>query len=64
MIWDVSNWNEAEWTEDDLIDRMDPALEELDKKKCKRQKNRSYNHAADLFATAIKKRLTLGDQRL
>jgi hypothetical protein len=60
-VWDVSNWNEVEFAEDDLIDRMGPVLAKLDKKKRKAKNDRNYNHAVDLLiaATAIKKQLTL-----
>jgi hypothetical protein len=61
-IWDVSKWDEAEWPEDDLLERMRPVLESLDKKKRNRAKNNNnYNQNADLLgaATAVRKQLTL-----
>jgi hypothetical protein len=58
-IWGVSKWGEAAWPEDDLLDRMRPVLEELDKKAGKTKK--AHNQARDLLtaATALKKGLTL-----
>jgi predicted nucleic acid-binding protein len=59
MKLNVNNWRDAEFAEDDLINRMSAVLLELDKKK--RKGNTSYNHTADILiaATAIKKQLTL-----
>ena len=65
-IWGVSKWGEAAWPEDDLLDRMRPVLEELDKKA--RKKTTAHNQACDLLtaATSLKRGLTLvtNDQRL
>jgi predicted nucleic acid-binding protein len=56
---DVSRWDQGEWNDDDLLDKMSPVLTDLDKRAGK--KRRADNQARDLLiaATAIKKNLTL-----
>src|ERR1700730_13174846 len=65
-IWGVSKWGEAAWAEDDLLARMRPVLEELDKRG--RKKTTAHNEGCDLLtaATSLKRGLTLvtNDQRL